>query len=111
MTLRATAAEAPQRVSRVAVRETSYHAGRSDGMRTFTPLQFALFAATAILALAALMAAGMAFGFALAGALVLAVLLLIAWMVAGFLLRAAWPRSAPLAAKRRPVFASKASRP
>jgi hypothetical protein len=79
-------------------------------MRTFTPLQFALFAATALVALAALMAGGMAFGFALAGALVLAVLLLIAWMIAGFLVRAARPRPAPLTAKRRPVFASKASR-
>jgi len=80
-------------------------------MRTFTPLQFALFVATAVVALAALMAAGMAFGFALAGALVLAVLLLIAWMVAGVLLRAARPRSAPLTDKRPSVFASKASRP
>jgi len=80
-------------------------------MRTFTPLQFALFAATALVALAALMAGGMAFGFALAGALVLAVLLLIAWMIAGFLVRAAWPRSASPTVKRRPVFASKASRP
>jgi hypothetical protein len=80
-------------------------------MRTFTPLQFALFAATAILALAALMAAGMAFGFALAGALVLAVLLLIAWMVAGFLGRAARPQPMPLDTKHRSVFASKASRP
>jgi predicted lysophospholipase L1 biosynthesis ABC-type transport system permease subunit len=82
-----------------------------EDMKTFTPLQFALFVAMAVVALAALMAAGMAFGFALAGALVLAVLLLIAWMIAGFLLRAARPRSAPLDTKRRSVFASKASRP
>jgi hypothetical protein len=80
-------------------------------MRTFTPLQFALFAATVIVALAALMAAGMAFGFAMAGALVLAVLLLSAWMIVGLLVRAAWPRSASLTAKPRSVFASKASRP
>jgi len=80
-------------------------------MKTFTSLQFALFAATALLALAALMAAGMAFGFALAGALVLAVLLLMVWMIVGLLVRAAWPRSAPLTAKPRSVFASKASRP
>jgi Na+-transporting methylmalonyl-CoA/oxaloacetate decarboxylase gamma subunit len=80
-------------------------------MRTFTPLQFALFAATALLALAILMAAGMAFGFALAGALVLAVLLLIVWMMVGLLVRAARPRSASSTAKSRSVFASKASRP
>jgi Na+-transporting methylmalonyl-CoA/oxaloacetate decarboxylase gamma subunit len=83
-------------------------------MRTFTPLQFALFAATALVALAALMTAGMAFGFALAGALVLAVLLLIGWMIAGLVVRAARPpatRSTELAPVRRSVFASKASRP
>ncbi len=91
--------------------ETSRSASRLEDMKTFTPLQFALFAATALVALAALTMAGMAFGFALAGALVLAVLLSTAWMIAGFLVRAAWPRSAPLTAKRRSVFASKASRP
>jgi hypothetical protein len=64
-------------------------------MKTFTPLQFALFAMTAIVALAALMAGGMAFGFALAGALVLGVLLLIAWMVCALLIRPARPN--PLA--------------
>jgi len=90
---------------------TSRSATYLEDMKTFTPLQFALFAATALLALAALMAAGMAFGFALAGALVLAVLLLIAWMIAGLTVRAARLRSAPLSAKRRSVFASKASRP
>jgi len=80
-------------------------------MKTFTPLQFALFTATAVVAFAALMAAGMAFGFALAGALVLAVLLLVAWMMAGLLVRAAWPRSAPPNDKSPSVYASKASRP
>ncbi len=90
---------------------TSRSAINLEDVKTFTPLQFALFAATALLAFAALMEAGMAFGFALAGALVLAVLLLIAWMVAGFLLRAARLRSAPLSAKRRSVFASEESRP
>jgi hypothetical protein len=53
----------------------------------------------------------MAFGFAVAGALVLAVLLLMAWMMAVLLVRAARPQSAPLTIKRRPIFASKASRP
>jgi len=80
-------------------------------MRPFTPLQFALFAVVMLVALGALLTAGMAFGFALAGALVLAVLLLMTWMIAGLLVRSARPRSAPLAVKRRPVFASKASRP
>jgi len=84
-------------------------------MKTFTPVQFALFAATALAALAALAAEGMAFGFALAGALVFAVLLLIVWMGAGVLIRSARPSSRTLADRpkpeRRAVFASKASRP
>jgi len=69
-------------------------------MKTFTPLQFALFVCTALVALAALMLAGMAFGFALAGALVLAVLLLIAWMIAVLVVRATRPPSAPRAPNR-----------
>jgi hypothetical protein len=80
-------------------------------MKTFTPLQFALFAATALVAVAALMAAGMAFGFALAGALVLGVLVLIAWMIAVLVVRATRPPSDQLKPDRTAVFASKASRP
>jgi Flp pilus assembly protein TadB len=95
--------------------ETSHPAGRSNDMKTFTLLQFALFAVTGVAALAALMAAGMAFGFALAGALVLSVLLLIVWMIGVLVVRATRPTperlSAPDDPDSRPVFASKASRP
>jgi len=84
-------------------------------MKTFTLFQFALFAATGLAALAALMAAGMAFGFALAGALVLSMLLLIVWMIGVLVVRATRPPPAHLSAPDGPgsrsVFASKASRP
>ena len=52
----------------------------------FTWLQFILFAATGLIALAGLLAAGLALGLALAAAGLIAVLVLVAWVVASNLL-------------------------
>ena len=61
----------------------------------FTPLQFLLFAGTALVVLAGLLAAGLAFGLALAGAGCLAVLVLAVWFIAANLVGGEGPLRRP----------------